>query len=234
MAVDNPKYPRPPRTELGLERFASIMLGNLDSCYQLLLKKDGRNIPFDKFMMMIGQSVHPDTEDPMEMVKQAFKADVAVDDRYIAELALGPIIVATIFILRALGEWKKESDINKAWSYMADGCYWAGVAVAGKGMGVAKKQDDRELALKGAKGKKAIYGKIQEHAFTLARNNRPPLKGWRSRLQAAENIHAQVNEYVMKNHEHLHPVKVATIYDWLGLMPERARLFSPSLSKDEI
>ncbi|RFP75581.1 hypothetical protein DY262_21090 [Hydrogenophaga borbori] len=53
MTVDNPQHSCLLRIELGLEKFASIMLGNLDSCYQLLLKKDEHNLTFDQFMMMV-------------------------------------------------------------------------------------------------------------------------------------------------------------------------------------
>lgn len=221
------EYPTPSRADLDLQRFASIMLGNLAECYRRLVKKDApQESTFDEFLVTIGVRVDEKTEDPMEMVRQAFSEDDAIDNRSLAESALGPIIASTIFILRALGEWTRGGDVNRAWSYMADGCYWAGVAVAGKGLGAAKKQDGKELASKGANAKKAMYDKIREQAFGLARKKRPPKNGWRSRLNAAETIEKDVNAFVILHYSHLHPVKLESIYDWLALMPDAEELFS--------
>lgn len=224
---------RPPRDELGLERFFSLTLGNISNCYVAL--NPGRQLVdfIPDILTVVGARDDPSAETPLEIIMQfASPADKAKGEDAIASSPNGALIVSCTYCLRAMRAMK-SGELDLAWSYMADARYWSGVAICGKGIADARELASAEIstevlaakARSGAQARNAAYGPVRERAYQLARERRPA-SGWRSRSHAVKVISNEAHQFSLVNGPALKEESLSKTLDgWLKDMPDASTLF---------
>ncbi len=155
-----------------------------------------------------------------EFVKLA-QSGTSVDLRF---AAMTVACAYCVDVSRLLAQGEREI----AWWSMSEARYWCGVTLSSRGLEAAQKATKKAKASES--GKHAAFKRFEkttmrakEKAFELAREKRPPEKGWRSRTQAAETIYDAVSAVSIEDGgtRLIH----TTIYNWLAEMPDAQSLF---------
>jgi|GEM_PF-2394316 len=144
-------------------------------------------------------------------------------------LKFAPIILSCAYCVQAIKAHKKN-ERELAWAYMVDANYWCGVTLAGQGLEAAREHTihatRKYTAQKGGTARADKFKDLKEEVFKLARDKRPPEKGWRSRLAATNSIKAAVLAIAEEKKCALSAQQVEkTIYGWLKEMPDAKALF---------
>lgn len=225
----------PPRSERNIYTFPHLMRDTLRACHHrmALTEESVKDEAFQTLIQAITHNDKHDTDDLLEIVRQVLPEHVrSKDDSVIANLPLGTVIIATTYWYRALKASTEHDDKELAWSYMADCCYWAGVAVTGMKLGDVRKRERKELASKGAETKNRQHAQMKAYAYQLVREGRPP-EGWATVKAAAGYIEERLDEFTPQLDHAEDPAKSTsvkkvdhkTILNWLTKMPGRAEFF---------
>lgn len=166
-----------------------------------------------------------ESDDIYGMVRQIYpEGSPDKDDAYIASWPLSPTIIALTLGLRALRACNQLQDAELAWSYLADCCYWSGVAISGKGIADVQSAERKELASRGAQAKNHQYAEMKAYAYQLIRE-RCPENGWPSVKSAALTIEEEFPKYKSSGSLTVKKVDPKTILNWLSQMPDRDKYF---------
>lgn len=225
----------PPRSERNIYTFPYLMRDTLRACHHriALIEESVKDEAFQTLIQAITHNDKHDTDDLLEIVRQVLPEHVrSKDDSVIANLPLGTVIIATTYWYRALKASTEHDDKELAWSYMADCCYWAGVAVTGMRLGDVRKRERKELASKGAETKNWQHAQMKEFAYKRVREDCPP-GGWSTKKLAANHVEGNLKDFVPQPDHAQDPAKSTpvkmvdpkTILNWLTNMPDRANYF---------
>lgn len=243
---------RPLRHKLDVKTFHDITLQNLWTCY-LKLTPDATQERFvAEILNKVNEHDHPGIDDPMGILKAiSSEEDLEKGDDWLATSPIGTIIVSCAYCLRATRALRYGNS-EVAWSYMADARYWCGAAIADKGIGEVIEQTRASALTAAAKraneARQHAYDIYRRMAWRLARQKRPPLRGWQALDHAVTSIREPFLQFVaavvaanerraernksLPKHQAKKPVvvpKTASIEkrleEWLGKMPDRDQLF---------
>lgn len=215
------------RKDRGFKALSEDLLSRLSVCFSDLKRKDFdvARLGFIDLMLRVRLWDNPDVEDKLEILKQCISPDdLSKGDEFVARSPLGPIIIATTYVLRAKYARQQIGDDEQAWSYLTDASYWCGVAVSGRGLDEARKKEFRERAEKGGVAKKRRYESIKAHALGLLRSEMPS-QGWQSVLNAVEKLHPKINSFAEGNAGGAKAVSPKTVEEWFRGAPDQAAIF---------
>ena len=220
----------PPLTgELTLELFIESTLHSLEICYASLNPEKGEKAfnkdiidKIIKFKTVTGDILLAE----MEKAKSSYNS---------ANFKNSSIALSSVYCIEAFN-LLQQNKRELAWPYMAQACYWCGVANSLIGIETARTETihmtRQNTASQGAKGRIKKYDEAKEEAFRLAREMRPNGEPWRSARQAVLKIEKEVREFSKKNGRALSEARaVETISNWLGEMPDAVELFKTFKSK---
>ncbi|NUA25992.1 hypothetical protein [Cupriavidus basilensis] len=227
---------RPLRSELNLEKFAHLTLQNLANCYAHLKPGADDNAFINEILNIVGTLDDPAIEEPVAIVMSV----VSEEDRtkgpgWVTKSPYGSVVVSCAYCLRALRAMHAR-NMELAWSYMADARYWCGVAISSKGINEARESTITLTLIKkakaGAAGRDKTFESIRQHAYKLAKDMRPPEKGWQSRAHAVKTIQGAVVQFTKDEGLKLSKANAEkTIDGWLARMPDAADLFPSRKAK---
>lgn len=197
----------------------------LARCYLALVKNDSgsEGVVLARLLNEIQARDKPNVEGDFEILSQFLTLeDFFLSDKLVAPSVRAPIILAATYLWRAKRAHSFDKRVNAAWSYLADGCYWVGVATASRGVKKARKEERLANASMGAQIRREKYSMVKDHAIFLLRSQMPPGK-WENFFDAAGTLDAQINEFA-ETECGLEPIAAKTIYQWFSKVPDAKSL----------
>lgn len=150
-------------------------------------------------------------------------------DRKLESLML-PVTFSMAYCAQAINYLNANNE-RMAWACLLPANYWCGVAETAIVRELERSNVIRETRSHGGKtaGKKGWdkkYKEAMDKAYQLAREKRPPEKGWRSRAHAVGAIESAVREYAKSIGKPFVAEDIANTLDgWLKQMPDANELF---------
>lgn len=195
-------------------------MDRIASCYVDTGKKGatGEGLTFDQLKNRVQDLDDPSVEGNLEVFRQFITPDdIFKGGGLLSDTTRMPIVLAAAYLWRAKCAYLVNGRIDVAWSYLADGCYWAGFAVSSRGGKRARKEERVSIASMGAQVRKEKYRLVKEHAINLLRSRMPPEK-WENFFVAASDLDKGVNDFADK--VGLGAIAADTIYEWISKVPD--------------